>query len=629
LLRSISWLGFLLAVLSQTWKNGASNLVRWGFPWIIGVFSALVLTMEIARLGVGQAVVPGTNFDLAIFSRLVITVFGLLLVENLFSYTDRNHRWAIKYLCLGIGALFGYDFFLYSDALLFQRVNGNLLDVRGMTNALIVPLIAVSARRNRDWSLDIFVSRQVIFHTATLIAAGSYLLVMAGTGYYLRQFGGDWGSAVQALFLFGALVLLFVVFFSGSVRARIKVFITKHFYANKFDYREEWQRVIDMISSLETQGSLPERVIKAIAEIVDSANGALWLRHDANRFTLEASWNRPADTDPDPTDPSFVKFLEDRKWVISFDEFAATPEKYGELNPPQWLEKADGAWLVVPLMHHAKLIGILLLGQPRSARSLNWEDYDLLKTVGRQAASYLAEQQTARALAETQQFDQFNRRFAFVIHDIKNLVSQLSLMIDNARKHKDNPQFQQDMLDTVRESVEKMKRLMTRLHESGREAASIKLIDLEDFMRRATGGVTVPGGALEFESRAGQLAVVADEERLAAVMAHVIANAVDAAVATVKVVLRSDGAQAIIEVSDDGAGMTPEFLRDELFRPFASTKDDGYGIGAYESREYVRELGGVLEVNSEVGSGTLVRIVLPAVGVAVPSSESEQRMSSL
>ena len=628
LLRSSAWIAFLLIILSQTWKNGASPLVRIGFPGLIGIFCALVLVMDISGLGIGHAIVPGTNFDLAIFSRLVIAVFGLLLVENLFSYTDPNHRWAIKYLCLGVGALFCYDFFLYSDALLFQRVSENLRDTRGITNALIVPLIAVSARRNRDWSLDIFVSRQVIFHTATLIGAGAYLLIMAGAGYYLRQFGGDWGPAVQALFLFGALILLFVVFFSGTVRARAKVFITKHFYANKFDYREEWQRVTDMISSLETQGSLPERAIKAIADIVDSANGALWLRQDANRFTLEASWNRPADSDPEPTGPSLIAFLEDCKWVINLDEYATAPGKYGELKLPHWLENAEGAWLIVPLIHHARLIGLLLLGQPRTARSLNWEDYDLLKTVGRQAASYLAEQQAAQALAETQQFDQFNCRFAFVIHDIKNLISQLSLMTDNARKHKDNPKFQEDMLDTVRESVEKMKSLMTRLHESGREAASIKLIELEGFIRRASANVAFPEGTLEFESQTGPLAVIADEERLAAVMAHLIANAVDAAVATVRVVLHSDGARALIEISDDGAGMTPEFVRDTLFRPFASTKGDGYGIGAYESREYVRELGGALEVISEAGSGTTIRIALPAVGVAVPSPQPAQRVIS-
>lgn len=629
LLRSAGWIAFLLVILFQTWKNGAPPIVRFGLPGLIGSFCVLVLVMDIAGLGVGQAVVPGTKFDLSIFSRLVIAVFGLLLVENLFRYTDANQRWAIKYLCLGVGALFCYDFFLYSDALLFQRVSENLLDTRGVTNALIVPLIAVSARRNREWSMDIFVSRQVIFHTATLIGAGAYLLIMAGTGYYLRQFGGGWGPAVQALFLFGALVLLFVVFFSGTVRARAKVFITKHFYANKFDYREEWQRVTDMISSLETHGSLPERVIKAIAEIVESANGALWLHQRTNRFSLEASWNRPADTNPEPSDPSFVEFLEDCKWVINLDEYATAPENYGGLKLPHWLENAEGAWLIVPLMHHAKLIGVLLLGRPRSARSLNWEDYDLLKTVGRQAASYLAEQQAAQALAETKQFDQFNRRFAFVIHDIKNLVSQLSLMIDNARKHKDNPQFQEDMLDTVRESVEKMKNLMTRLHEGGREAASVKLIGLEEILHRAGGEVAFPGGTLEFECRAGQLAVVADQERLAAVMAHLIANAVDAAVTTVRVVLRSDGAQAIIEISDDGAGMTAEFIRDDLFRPFVSTKDHGFGIGAYESREYVRDLGGALEVISEIGSGTTIRVVLPAVGVTVPSSNSEQRVSNL
>ena len=272
---------------------------------------------------------------------------------------------------------------------------------------------------------------------------------------------------------------------------------------------------------------------------------------------------------------------------------------------------------MAPLLHHDQLLGILMLGQPRVLRELNWEDYDLLKTVGRQTASCLAEQESARAPVEARQFDEFNKRFAFVLHDIKNLVSQLSLMVKNAEKHKNNPEFQGDMLRTVSESVEKMNNLLVRLHEGGKKAAASAAIDLSRFLRQIVERNTRSNGRLHFASAADGIAVVIDEERLGAVMAHVIDNALDALGdnGTVQVRLVSRGREAVIEVEDNGSGMDADFVRDELFKPFRNSKGGGYGIGAFESREYVREQGGRLEVQSEPGVGTTVTIRLPAIGM--------------
>jgi putative PEP-CTERM system histidine kinase len=249
---------------------------------------------------------------------------------------------------------------------------------------------------------------------------------------------------------------------------------------------------------------------------------------------------------------------------------------------------------------------------------LNWEDYDLLKTVGQQSASYLAEQESARALADAKQFDEFNKRFAFVLHDIKNLVSQLSLMVKNAEKHKNNPAFQEDMLQTVSESVEKMNNLLVRLHEGGRQAAASAALDLSKFLGQIVENNTKAGGRLKFDRDVKGIVVVTDEERLGAVMAHVIDNALDSLDGDgggVEIRLGTSGREAVIEVEDNGSGMSPEFIRDELFKPFRTSKGSGYGIGAFESREYVRENGGRMDVQSKLGAGTIVTIRLPAVGL--------------
>lgn len=624
-LRGGGWLAFLAGILARTWDQGRGrSLERLVFS-ALAALCGFLLVVDVVDAVTATRTVEALGLDLSILGRLVVAVVDILLIENLYRNTKREHRWGIKYICLGIGGMFAYEFFMYSDGLLFQAVNRDLVDARGIVNALITPLIAVSAARNPDWSIDVAVSRRVIFHSATLIGAGIYLLLMAAAGFYLREFGGEWGPAIQVVFLFAALILLVLTLFSGSFRAWLKVSINKYFFTYRYDYRLEWLRLIGTISSVSSGRSLSERVVKGLADIVESPEGTLWMYRQNGEFELLTSWNSRVLEGSQTADPLFVQFLEERQWVLNLDEFREKPHVYDDLEIPGWLRDTRDdlrAWLVVPLLHHDQLLGILMLGQPRVLRELNWEDYDLLKTVGRQAASYLAEQESARALVEARQFDEFNKRFAFVLHDIKNLVSQLSLMVNNAEKHKNNPEFQKDMLQTVSESVEKMNNLLVRLHEGGKKAAASVAIDLSRFLRQIVDRNSRSSGRLRFSSAADGIAVVIDEERLGAVMAHVIDNALDAIDdhGTVEVRLVSSGREAVIEVEDNGCGMDADFVRDELFKPFRSSKGGGYGIGAFESREYVREQGGRLDVRSEPGVGTTVTIRLPAIGMTEKSS---------
>jgi putative PEP-CTERM system histidine kinase len=323
-----------------------------------------------------------------------------------------------------------------------------------------------------------------------------------------------------------------------------------------------------------------------------------------------------------------MRFLEEEQTVINLAELAASPDAYPGVVVPDWLRGLQRAWLIVPLLHHRRLHGILLLAESRAAREVDREDYVLLTTVGRQAASYLAERASARALAEVQQFDEFNRRFAFVLHDIKNLVSQLSLVVQNAEKHKNNPAFQEDMLETVEESVDKMKSLLVRLHEGGKEVAVNTIVVLEPLLRKVVNGIAGQGPKLTFEASVNGIAVIADEQRLRAVVAHLIDNALEATATRGDVVVRLGAreGQAIVEVTDTGIGMDEEFVRNELFRPFRTTKEGGFGIGVYESREFVRELGGRMEVVSARNQGTTVRISLLAMQGADSADEKLRGM---
>ena len=624
-LRTAGWLAFLLALLSLS-RPGRDFASGWGLATTaVAIVCVVVLVVDIVGRRAVEDLLPSFRIEVGILGRLILSVIGLLLVENLLRNTRPEHRWSIKLLCFGVGGLFAYDFFMYSEALLYHRVNLDLNAARGATNALIVPLIALSARRNPDWSIDIFVSRRVVFHSATLIGAGIYLLVMSGVGFYLREFGGQWGVVLQAMFLFAAILMLLLIVFSGTFRARMKDVISKNFFSYKYDYRDEWLRFIDTIASTEHGVGLPLRVMEGIANIVESPEGAIWVYENPTRFVPLASWNTTVPEGAREADPSFGRWLELNQGVINLDQIEADPGGYGGIVVPDWLHQIRRAWLIVPLLHHDRLLGILLLGRSRAPRQVGREDYVLLTTVGRQAASYLAEHESARALAESQQFDEFNRRFAFVLHDIKNLVSQLSLILQNAQKHKNNPSFQEDMLETVKESVDKMNRLLVRLHQSGKETAATAKVALPLLLRKVVERNAQRNSNLSFDCDVDSIAVVADEERLGAVFAHLLDNALEAIDGRdggrVAVRLSVRGGDAVIEVDDNGPGMDEDFVRNELFRPFRTTKKGGFGIGVYESREFVRELGGRMEVASEPGRGTRVQIWLPATAT---DGKSEQ-----
>ena len=604
-LRSTVWFTFLMVLLGYSRKSVVP--LRWAALGL-GAYCAIVLA---ATLYAGIA--PGTRPDMfGILGRLVLAVIGIVLVEQLYRNVPPQQRWGIKFLCLGLGGIFAFDFYLYSDALLFQRVNADIWVARGIVNTMIVPMLAVAAARNPKWSLDVSVSRRILFQSTAMLGAAVYLLVMAAAGYYIRYFGGSWGAMLQVTFLFGAALLLFVILFSGTLRARLKVFLSKNFFSYHYDYREEWLRFTRTLSKGEPGVQLYERSIQAIAELVDSSGGALWLSQDAGVFEQVAHWNMPPSKGKVQRDGSLCRFLERRQWVVSLEGYEEQPALYDGLEIPDWLSSIPRAWLVVPLIVHEELLGFVVLVRSKGNISLNWEVSDLLKTAGRQAASYLAQLEAAKALLVARQFESFNRMSAFVVHDLKNLVSQQSLLLSNSGKHKHKPAFQDDMIETIARSVEKMKRLLVQLR-GGYTLEPPAPVALEDLVRQVVAAKSGLNPAPRLEAGDGALSVVAHRARLERVIGHLIQNAVEATLPEGRVVvqlLRQNGS-AVIAISDTGCGMSEQFMRHRLFKPFESTKATGMGIGTYEAREYVSELGGRIEVETREAQGTIFRVVLP------------------
>ncbi|MBL4607314.1 MAG: PEP-CTERM system histidine kinase PrsK, partial [Pseudomonadales bacterium] len=552
--------------------------------------------------------------------QIAYTILGLILIEQVLRNTKLENRWQIKFLCLALGLIIGYDFFLYSHALLYNTINVSLWNARGFVNALAIPLILISCQRNRSSPMSLHLSQDFTFHTTIFLGAGLYLILMSAVAYYIRSFGGTWGGAMEVTFLtLGALSLLILVF-SGSLRARLRVFLSQHLFSYKYDYRKEWLRITDILSGTNKEKPLPERVIDALAKIVDSQGGELWTANESGHFNFQLAIgsSRPP-VNHLPRSEALVKFLIKTRWVIDLNELRQDAELYGYLKVPEWLNERKEAWLITPLMLHDSLYGFIILNKSRSITKLNWEDHDIIKVAGRQAASALSQLESSSALAKASEFDAFNQMSAFIIHDIKTLVSQLSLMVSNAEKHKTNPAFIDDMIKTTDHSVDKMTRLLSQLSETKAdnkvEDATVPL-ELNDLLFQLIENHQNRQPYPIFCRLNESVKIQANQEKLLNVLSHLVKNAQEACETsdTVEAKLSIEKHEAVIKLLDTGSGMSQAFIDHELFQPFKSTKGvSGMGIGVYQCQQYINKLGGNIRVKSSQGEGSEFILTLPMV----------------
>jgi putative PEP-CTERM system histidine kinase len=610
LVRYAAWFGFLLALLRPDPASGE----RSGRPWLAQVAGLLLVLAGIARLALLiQPSHAATWRPILLGSSLGMAAFGLLLVEQLFRNQSQDGRWNAKLACTGLGIGFLFDLYLHAEAAMFGRYDPGMLQARPFVHAMAVPLLFISSKRHRTWIQNMRVSQAAVFYSASLLLVGGYLLFVAAAGYYVRYAGGSWGGALQVTLLSGAALVLVLILLSGTLRSRLRVFVGKHFFRYRYDHRQEWLRFTARLSGSDSPQEISLCAIQGLADLVESPGGSLWSRGlDDDRFVESARWNVPAHSESIPASHSFSAFILERDWVIDLKEFRNHPSKYSSLTIPLWLVTDPAAWLVIPLPVGEELFGFVVLTQPRAPVDLNWEVRDLVKTAARQAAAFLAHVHATAALLESRKLDDFNRMSAFVVHDLKNIVTQLSLMLKNAERHSDNPEFQQDMMLTVRNSVEKMRQLILQLREGQPAAQGAVGVNLSEVLHRLQ--QSVRAGQRNIELEIVERPVCRGEEaRVERVIGHVIQNSLDATPVTgrVRVRLLRVAGRAVVEVIDNGVGMTQEFIRTRLYRPFNTTKAAGMGIGAYESYRYLNELGGSIVAESELGQGTTVVMQFP------------------
>lgn len=606
------WLAFLGALLGPS--SGAG---RWLNRLRLGALAAAgisVIALVLLRVLSGTLTAPLETGVQSVFiiSGLILVVLGLVMLEQIYR-NSAQHRQALTFLCVGVGALLAYDLYIYSNTLLFQRISPALWDARGLVNALCVPLLLVAARRNTDWRFDVFVSRDVAFHSTVIVAAGAYLVVFAIGGYYVRDFGGTWGEFAQIVVFAAGAITLGLLLTSESLRRRLRVLISKHFFNKKYDYREEWLRVTSRLAE-EDDGLDPyARSVHVIADIFDSPAGAVWRKAEAG-FEFAGGWQIATPGDAVVRDDcGLVEFLRSSQWVVDVKELHTKPELYGSIDLPPQLPSGEGLWLIVPLWHRNTLRGFVTLDTSQTSKELTWEDRDLLKTLARQIAAYLSQYEDAMALAQARQFEAFSRLTAFLMHDLKNLIAQQSLIVKNAARHRHNPEFIDDAFDTIGASVKRMERLLEHLQRR-RSGTLVERVEVSGVLREAVQRCADRAPQPVYSDTPVSAVVEADRDEFTMVILHLVRNAQDATAEDGQVTVSAmvDGEEVAIRIEDSGTGMSEEFIRSKLFQPFYTTKSArGMGIGAHQAREFASARGGQLNVVSRPGQGSCFTMRLP------------------
>jgi len=615
-LRDAAWLFFLNVVISAQLFSGKYTFLRKSKSvWLLFVWLAYVFTIEVSP----QALDLSKHYlgqDIRLLAHLSFALIGLMLVEKLYRGFDKEQRWAIKYLCLGLAAMFAYDFIIFSKSLLFGQLDFMLWDSRGLINAICVPLLAISFSRLQDSAKKVTISQTVVVHTTVLFGAGLYMVLMSLAGIYIKDFGGTWGGVLQTFFVFLAVIFLVIVFASGKIRAYLKVYFNKHFFQHNYDYREEWINLSREIASLKSLDGLTQFIIKTLSDLVGSAGGGLWISNEFGDFYLadERSLGFSSSIVYEKND-KFIEFLDKRQWVIDFCEYRNNPEMYDGVDLSAWTAHEE-AWLIIPLLQQHKVTAFVVLTQPLMMRPLNYEEHDLLKTVGMQLANALMLSKVTEDLSRSKQFEAYSRFSAFLVHDLKNLVAQISMIVRNAENHKRNPEFIDDSIDTLENVVNKMERLLKQLKKGQVKANHNSAIIVQDILADVIIQQSGNLPAVSLESVENGCVVPANKERLTAILGHLVQNAQDATPdeGEVKIRLASQQGYALIDIIDTGCGMEKKFIAERLFKPFDTTKGNaGMGIGVYEAREYIISQKGEISVQSEPGNGTVFSIKYPLI----------------
>jgi putative PEP-CTERM system histidine kinase len=554
--------------------------------------------------------------------KLVLIAGSILVLMNLertFRGTTGHMRWQVKFMLLGVAGVMAARIYTDSLCILFRVINTDLAVINAGALIVACALMARSVARTERMELDIYLSHSLLYNSATVILVGAYFIGVGLLAWFAKSWGGPWILPLTAFILFAAVMGLGALLMSDRMRIRRKRMISEIFRRPQYDYRKVWSDFTEKTSSVAGIRDLSGAVVRMVAETLEALSVSLWIVDEQrNALVLGGSTEFSQQRAKDlaitrEAGTALYLAMYDRDMPVDIEQKA--DERLKEIMDVhgEALKEARVRY-VVPVHGAGKLIALLTVAQRVAEEPLSTEDYELLRTIADQAGASILSLRLSERVSEIKEMEALQVMSAFFMHDLKNLGARLSLVSQNLPVHHDNPEFRSDAIRTISQSVDKVGTLCNRLLMLSQKLEIHPADgDLNELVRKTLAGLDGHFKVSVERDLPAMPPVPIDGEQLGKVLENLLLNANEAVGdgGYIRVATSFHDGWAEISVSDDGCGMTREFIETRLFRPFQTTKKKGMGIGLFHSKTIVEAHGGRLEVKSNEGVGSVFRVFLP------------------
>lgn len=621
-----AWLLF-----SLTYARGSTAKLVAQWKYALTAFLVLPIAVAVAFRRDLVAILPYSdptyllrlNWAGAVVNASVLFAAALILLnlERTFRGSVGTARWRIKFMVIGVGAVWVMRLYATSQTLLFQRIDPQIDLITSVATAVGLIVTLPTLVRSGHGAIEVYPSRSVLQGSVTVLLTGVYLLIVGLFAKIAAWVGGDSAIAAKALVILIALVLLAAALQSDRFRQTVQRFVSRHFQRPVYDYRAVWRNFTEGTSSRVQADELCQSLARLIADTFATLFVAIWLVEDGQDAVWLAASTSDSAKHPRPPGPAGADLLamlahfQQNSSPISFEQLEAPwAGALRDATHPQFPHGGDR--VCAPLVARGEVQGFIVLADRVRGAPFSLQDYDMLKCVADHAAANLLNVRLSRQLLRAKELEALQTMAAFFVHDLKNAASTLNLTLQNLPRHFDEPEFRADALRAIAKTAAHIDNLTARL-TALRHQLKIQRApkNLNDVVSSALADLRPPNSVVVVPELRPLPDLPLDAEQLKKVVVNLLLNATEAVAADgrVRVTTGQDDGWAVLQVADNGCGMTDDFLRRSLFRPFQTTKKHGLGIGMFQSRMIVEAHGGRIHVTSEPGKGSTFRVLLPTI----------------
>src|SRR5919106_2133458 len=554
------------------------------------------------------------------FNVIAASILALMCFDRTLQGASKTQQEALKFVFIAFLGFTVYFSYLSANILVSSYVSQSAVQSGAAIIFFGLVLLAYGSAKYPFWEITIRVSRPMLFGCLSATAALIYLVISGSILDVLRWLQPQGFNALLPAAAF-ALVTLFLVFYlSPHFHSAIRSFVTRHFFRNKYDYRDLWMKFSDKSSgSLDIRDLLP-RVAEFVADAMFVRQVVFWLRStQSETYNLIYCHDRASaigiESSPLKLDRSRNPDRNTIFFRVPIDDVSIVARQF-PIDKPQTL-KDLGIQRLVLVEKGNEVLALMGVGTQLGGERSPAEDDQFLLSVSNQLGHLILTHKLSQELLLAREWESFNRFASFILHDLKNLATLQGMTLENARRLSQNPNFVTDAFATFGQTTDKMINLIASLSvQRGQFSLKQQPINILEVLTRTFDNLKISQRngikILTFFPPKDKLPVISgDPELLQKAFTNLLLNAIQSlpkGEGAVEVTV-SNVTQGKITASirDTGCGI-PADRMERLFHPFQTTKEKGMGIGLCHTRSIIEVHGGQIRIESQVNAGTKVDV---------------------